>query len=72
MRDRLHEVDEMLRDWGVPLRLAIRVRSYLAFVLRRQVSREQAELVNGEGGGRGGRRRIDSDQREWGSFAHVV
>ncbi|KIZ06554.1 Potassium voltage-gated channel subfamily Hmember 2 [Monoraphidium neglectum] len=43
---RLGEVDTFLRAWNVPLRLALRVRSYLAFVLKRQVSREQAALVN--------------------------
>jgi hypothetical protein len=54
-------VDTFLRAWNVPLRLALRVRSYLAFVLKRQVSREQAALVNGgrevgEGFLRGGER----------------
>ena len=45
--ERLREVDTMMRARGVPLQLALRVRSYLAFVLRRQVTHQQAELVNG-------------------------
>lgn len=44
---RLREVDAMMRSRRVPLRLALRVRSYLSFVLRRHVSREQAAMVNG-------------------------
>jgi hypothetical protein len=46
--ERLRHADAMMRARGVPLRLSMRVRAYLGFVLRRQVSREQAELVNGE------------------------
>lgn len=37
----------MMRARRVPLRLALRVRSYLSFVLRRQVTHQQAALVNG-------------------------
>lgn len=48
MSSHLAEVDMMMRSWGVPLKLALRVRSHLAFVLKRQVSREHAGLVNGE------------------------
>jgi hypothetical protein len=43
----------MLRARRVPLPLALRVRSYLRFVLRRRVGREQAELLNGGRGGGG-------------------
>ena len=48
MSSRLAEVDAMMGSWGVPLKLALRVRAHLAFVLKRQVSREHASLVNGE------------------------
>jgi hypothetical protein len=50
---RLRQIDNLLRARHAPLRLALRVRSYLGFVLRRRVGREQTELLNGGRGARG-------------------